>query len=35
MPEQLIAASLCNLFSGVLNGACNLLNLFTYYEMKE
>ena len=29
------AASLGNFFRGVFNGAQNLLNLFTYYEMKE
>jgi hypothetical protein len=29
------AAGLGNLFRGALNGARNLLNLFTYYEMKE
>jgi hypothetical protein len=33
--EQKIAAGLGNVFSGVLNGARNFLNLFTYYEMKE
>jgi hypothetical protein len=33
--EQVIAASLGNLFGGVVNGARNLLNLFTYNEMKE
>jgi len=35
IPEGQIAASLGNLFGGVFNGARNLLNLFTYYEMKE
>ena len=29
------AASLGNFFRGMFNGAQNLLNLFTYYEMKE
>jgi hypothetical protein len=29
------AATLGNFFRGVFNGAQNLLNLFTYYEMKE
>jgi hypothetical protein len=29
------AASIGNVFAGIKNGAFNLLNLFTYYEMKE
>ncbi|MDB6002343.1 MAG: hypothetical protein JWP52_4042 [Rhizobacter sp.] len=33
--QQGQAAGLGNLFKGIKNGAYNLLNLFTYYEMKE